>query len=340
MRGEGRERRGRGRGRERERERERSFSSPHLIDTPCVESTFRRIREREVELPSGECYVITMFGRRASGAQSETEAVDTQGTRDAKKATTRGGWFQRRRSSGNEIEVGEEEIVSQKEKEKEKGRQSQEALDRDDDDDMLEVTPSSGAESENHDINEMSKSEPQSNQTSINDSGDLANQMNVPNFFPPECNEINRYTLHEVIGKGSYGVVSSATDRNDGRKVAIKRINDVFENLSDATRILREIKLLRLLKHKDIVSVHSILLPPNELDFKDLYVVFELMETDLHQVIKANDDMTIEHHRYFLYQLLRGMKFIHTARVYHRDLKPKNILVNSDCKLKICDFGK
>ena len=63
------------------------------------------------------------------------------------------------------------------------------------------------------------------------------------------------------------------------------------------------------------------------------------MESDLHQVIKANSDLTDDHHRFFLYQMLRGMKFIHSAKVFHRDLKPKNVLANSDCKLKICDFG-
>lgn len=57
------------------------------------------------------------------------------------------------------------------------------------------------------------------------------------------------------------------------------------------------------------------------------------------QVIKANDDLTPEHHQFFLYQMLRGLKYIHSAKVFHRDLKPKNILANSDCKLKICDFG-
>lgn len=59
----------------------------------------------------------------------------------------------------------------------------------------------------------------------------------------------SRYTIKEVIGKGSYGVVCSAIDNYTGEKVAIKKINNVFEHVSDATRILREIKLLRLLKH-------------------------------------------------------------------------------------------
>ncbi|KAK4379911.1 hypothetical protein RND71_001773 [Anisodus tanguticus] len=157
--------------------------------------------------------------------------------------------------------------------------------------------------------------------------------------FFTEYGEGNRYKIEEVIGKGSYGVVCSAYDTHLGEKVAIKKINDIFEHVSDATRILREIKLLRLLRHPDIVEIKHILLPPSRREFKDIYVVFELMESDLHQVIKANDDLTPEHYQFFLYQLLRGLKYIHTANVFHRDLKPKNILANADCKLKICDFG-
>lgn len=157
--------------------------------------------------------------------------------------------------------------------------------------------------------------------------------------FFTEYGEGNRYQIEEVIGKGSYGVVCSALDTHTGEKVAIKKINDIFEHVSDATRILREIKLLRLLRHPDIVEIKHILLPSSGREFKDIYVVFELMESDLHQVIKANDDLTPEHYQFFLYQLLRGLKYIHTANVFHRDLKPKNILANADCKLKICDFG-
>ncbi|CAM8932703.1 unnamed protein product [Rhodiola kirilowii] len=157
--------------------------------------------------------------------------------------------------------------------------------------------------------------------------------------FFTEYGEATRYEVQEVVGKGSYGVVGSAIDTHTGEKVAIKKIHDVFEHVSDATRILREIKLLRLLRHPDIVEIKHIMLPPSRREFKDIYVVFELMESDLHQVIKANDDLTPEHHQFFLYQLLRGLKYIHSANVFHRDLKPKNILANADCKLKICDFG-
>ncbi|KAI5330525.1 PREDICTED: mitogen-activated kinase [Prunus dulcis] len=168
---------------------------------------------------------------------------------------------------------------------------------------------------------------------------DSQKKGNLETEFFTEYGEASRYQVQEVIGKGSYGVVGSAIDTHTGEKVAIKKINDVFEHVSDATRILREIKLLRLLRHPDIVEIKHIMLPPSRREFRDIYVVFELMESDLHQVIKANDDLTPEHYQFFLYQLLRGLKYIHTANVFHRDLKPKNILANADCKLKICDFG-
>ncbi|XP_024545126.1 mitogen-activated protein kinase 15 isoform X2 [Selaginella moellendorffii] len=168
--------------------------------------------------------------------------------------------------------------------------------------------------------------------------GEHRRKSGVANFIT-EYGEAQRYKVLEVIGKGSYGVVCSAIDTRTNEKVAIKKINDIFEHVSDATRILREIKLLRLLRHPDVVEIKHILLPPSRREFKDIYVVFELMESDLHQVIKANDDLMPEHYQFFLYQLLRGLKFIHTANVFHRDLKPKNVLANANCKLKICDFG-
>ncbi|KAK6931033.1 Protein kinase domain, partial [Dillenia turbinata] len=170
-------------------------------------------------------------------------------------------------------------------------------------------------------------------------SSDSSAKSMIDKEFFTEYGEANQYQIQEVIGKGSYGVVASAVDAHTRERVAIKKINDVFEHVSDATRILREIKLLRLLRHPDIVEIKHIMLPPSRREFKDIYVVFELMESDLHQVIKANDDLSPEHHQFFLYQLLRALKYIHTANVFHRDLKPKNILANADCKLKICDFG-
>lgn len=131
--------------------------------------------------------------------------------------------------------------------------------------------------------------------------------------FFTEYGDANRYRIQEVVGKGSYGVVCSAIDTQTGEMVAIKKVNGIFEHASDTARILREIKLLRLLRHPDIVEIKHIMLPPSRREFKDIYVVFELMESDLHQVIKANKDLTREHCQFFLYQLLRGLKYIHTG---------------------------
>lgn len=140
--------------------------------------------------------------------------------------------------------------------------------------------------------------------------------------FFSEYGDANRYKIQEIIGKGSYGVVCSAIDQHTGEKVAIKKIQNIFEHLSDAARILREIKLLRLLRHPDIVEIKHVMLPPSRRDFRDIYVVFELMDTDLHQVIKANDDLTREHHQFFLYQMLRALKYIHTGMHLYISLYP------------------
>ncbi|KAK6132502.1 hypothetical protein DH2020_033754 [Rehmannia glutinosa] len=111
--------------------------------------------------------------------------------------------------------------------------------------------------------------------------------------FFTEYGDANRYKILEIIGKGSYGVVCAAIDTHTGEKVAIKKITDIFEHNSDAIRILREIKLLRLLRHPDIVEIKRIMMPPSRRDFRDIYVVFELMESDLHQYTPAIDIWSI-----------------------------------------------
>ncbi|KAK8958950.1 Mitogen-activated protein kinase 9 [Platanthera guangdongensis] len=132
----------------------------------------------------------------------------------------------------------------------------------------------------------------------------LAFFANTETEFFTEYDEASQYDILEVVGKRSYGIVWAALDTKTGEKVAIKKINDVFEHVSDASRIFREIKRLRLLRHPDVVEIKHIMLPPSRREFRDIYVVFGLMESDLHQVIKANDDLTPEHHQLFLYQLL------------------------------------
>jgi len=88
-----------------------------------------------------------------------------------------------------------------------------------------------------------------------------------------------------------------------------------------------------------VIGIKTILKPPSLARFEDIYVVSELMETDLSAIIKSEQEISDDHIQYFLYQLLRGLKYVHSAGILHRDLKPRNLLVNSDCELKICDFG-
>ena len=147
------------------------------------------------------------------------------------------------------------------------------------------------------------------------------------------------YTAIETIGSGAYGVVCSAVHHKSKVKVAIKRIHNIFDNQETAKRTFREIKILRHFKHDNIISIREIL-KPNTSEFKDVYFVFDLMETDLHWIIHSKQELTEEHFCYFLYQILRGLKYIHSANVIHRDLKPGNILVKGNCELKIGDFGK
>nr|KAG5704632.1 hypothetical protein BaRGS_025274 [Batillaria attramentaria] len=148
------------------------------------------------------------------------------------------------------------------------------------------------------------------------------------------------YQPIEKIGIGAYGVVCSAVNKKTNEKVAIKKIPCVFEALDIAKRTYREIKILRHFKHDNIISIQEILKPKETYhEFRDIYVVFDLMESDLHRIIYSEQPLTEEHIRYFLYQILRGLKYIHSANVVHRDLKPSNLLVNEDCHVRIGDFG-
>ena len=88
-----------------------------------------------------------------------------------------------------------------------------------------------------------------------------------------------------------------------------------------------------------IIRLKTILRPLDPNTFDDIYVISELMETDLSSIIKSPQPLSDAHVQFFLYQILRGLKYIHSSNVIHRDLKPRNLLVNSNCDLKICDFG-
>lgn len=149
------------------------------------------------------------------------------------------------------------------------------------------------------------------------------------------------YSFRREVGVGAYGIVWAAKNRVSGEEVAIKKIGSRnFEQSMHAKRALRELKLLRHLNGNDNITFFiDCDTNWNGQAFTELYLVEGLMEADLHQIIKSGQSLTDQHYQYFTYQILRGLKWMHGAGVVHRDIKPGNLLVNSDCELRICDFG-
>nr|UJT98798.1 mitogen-activated protein kinase [Propylea japonica] len=141
-----------------------------------------------------------------------------------------------------------------------------------------------------------------------------------------------RYTNLTYIGEGAYGMVVSALDTVTNTKVAIKKISP-FEHQTYCQRTLREIKILTRFKHENIIDIRDILRAVTIDAMKDVYIVQCLMETDLYKLLKTQR-LSNDHICYFLYQILRGLKYIHSANVLHRDLKPSNLLLNTTCDLK------
>ncbi|KYO32144.1 serine/threonine-protein kinase NLK isoform A [Alligator mississippiensis] len=160
------------------------------------------------------------------------------------------------------------------------------------------------------------------------------------------CKEVQSQILQQLdiepdrpIGYGAFGVVWSVTDPRDGKRVALKKMPNVFQNLVSCKRVFRELKMLCFFKHDNVLSALDILQPPHIDYFEEIYVVTELMQSDLHKIIVSPQPLSSDHVKVFLYQILRGLKYLHSAGILHRDIKPGNLLVNSNCVLKICDFG-
>lgn len=145
--------------------------------------------------------------------------------------------------------------------------------------------------------------------------------------------------IHKPIGYGAFGVVWCVTDPRDGRKLALKKMPNIFQNLVSSRRVYREIKMLCFFKHDNVLSALDVLQSVNMDIYPEIYVLTELMQTDLHKIITSRQLLSPDHVKVFLYQILRGLKYLHSANIIHRDIKPGNLLVNSNCILKICDFG-
>ncbi|XP_020344289.1 mitogen-activated protein kinase 4-like [Oncorhynchus kisutch] len=147
----------------------------------------------------------------------------------------------------------------------------------------------------------------------------------------------------QPLGSGTTGLVLSAVDKRSGQRVAVKKL--VMRDVVSVKHALREVKITRRLQHENVVRVHEVLGPygrplhRNPAQLSALYIVQECMEMDLAHLLEQGP-LPSGHTTLLFYQLLRGLKFIHSANVLHRDLKPANIFLNTDqLLLKIGDFG-
>ncbi|EFN82891.1 Putative serine/threonine-protein kinase C05D10.2, partial [Harpegnathos saltator] len=135
----------------------------------------------------------------------------------------------------------------------------------------------------------------------------------------------------------AYGIVWKAIEKKRQDTVAVKKIFDAFRNQTDAQRTFREIMfLLSFANHENIIRLIGLHKANND---RDIYLVFEYMETDLHNVIKRGNILKDIHKVFIMYQLFKAIKYIHSGNVIHRDLKPSNVLLNAQCHCKIADFG-
>ena len=120
---------------------------------------------------------------------------------------------------------------------------------------------------------------------------------------------LRRYEVNQKLGKGAYGIVWKAVDKKTGGAVALKKIFDAFQNATDAQRTFREVVFLQQMDdHENIVRLESVMKADND---RDLYLVFEHMETDLHAVIRANILADV-HKQYVMYQSFKALMYMHS----------------------------
>ncbi|CAN7993033.1 unnamed protein product, partial [Ixodes hexagonus] len=145
------------------------------------------------------------------------------------------------------------------------------------------------------------------------------------------------YTKVEKIGEGTYGVVYKGKNKKNGQIVALKKIRLESEDDGVPSTAIREIALLKELKHQNIVRLQDVLMQENK-----LYLVFEFLSMDLKKYLDTlpkNQSMETKIVKSYLRQILEGILFCHQRRVLHRDLKPQNLLIDQNGNIKVADFG-
>ena len=157
------------------------------------------------------------------------------------------------------------------------------------------------------------------------------------------------FTNMKLVGTGGSGAVYSAIDAETEQRVAVKRL--LLGDQMNCRAALREVKVLKKMDHENILKLTKVVdsegLPfqdgslENFKEATELFLVEELLDSDLHHILESNGKLREDYVKLFLYQLLRGLKYIHSANIVHRDVKPSNILVDTKTLLlSLGDFGR
>ena len=146
---------------------------------------------------------------------------------------------------------------------------------------------------------------------------------------------LERYQKVEKVGEGTYGVVYKCKDKDSGNYVALKKIRLENEDEGIPSTSIREISILKQLHHPNIVSLVDLIHGE-----KKLYLVFEFLDHDLKKYLDINNGpLGPQLVKSYLYQILLAIKYCHSKRILHRDLKPQNLLIDKNGTIKVGDFG-
>lgn len=156
-------------------------------------------------------------------------------------------------------------------------------------------------------------------------------------FIPTSVSE--KYKIETQIFQGFTRFVFRVRSLTDNKIYCLKQIQDIFKNPYTVLSVLREIKIIKALSSSGIVKVKEILVDSDCQNYKTVYLITEMMDSDLKNIIYSPQSLEMNTIRHITFQIVKTIAYLHRKNIIHRDIKPANILLNGDCKVKLCDFG-